>query len=176
MKTGAARLLVCYRTPAGLASTRRLHAIGEAVLHRKCSRASVPPVRNRSETERWHHSKRCGRVTLYKSRALSKTDVAPFAVSPMRPPRPRLGLARVRYDIVRDARGHPVALAKHLLLFLSTRWSVKIRCWVAFRTCDDKEATHALALSSTAALCELKEEAPRGRFFSFQRRIYVQDV
>ena len=82
--------------------------------------------------------------------------------------------SRGGYD---DARGYPRrARPLHLLLFLSTRWSVKIRCWVAFRTCDDKEATHALAWSSTASLCELKEEAPRGRFFSFQRRIYVQDV
>ena len=117
------------------------------------------------------------RVTLYKPRqSFLRLDVAPFAVIYA------LFHAHAWASLMNGAISYetlaciPVALAAHLLLFLSTRWSVKIRCWVAFRTCDDKDATHALAWSSTAALCELKEEAPRGRFFSFQRRIYVQDV
>ena len=115
-------------------------------------------------------------VTLYKARRpLLRLDVAPFAVIYA------LLHAYAWASLMNGAISYetlaciPVALAFHLLLFLSTRWSVRVRCWVAFRTCDDKEATHALALSSTASLCELKEEAPRGRFFSFQRRIYVQD-
>jgi cation-transporting ATPase 13A1 len=117
------------------------------------------------------------RVTLLKARSpMLRLDVAPFAVIYALLHAyawTSLAYGTISYETL---AGIPVALAAHLLLFLSTRWSVSIRCWVAFRTCEDKEATHALALSSTAALCELKEEAPRGRFFSFQRRIYVQDV
>ena len=115
-------------------------------------------------------------VTLYKARRpLLRLDVAPFAVIyALLHAHAWASLAHgtISYETLACI---PVALALHLLLFLSTRWSVRIRCWVAFRTCDDKDATHALALSSTASLCALREEPPRGRFFTFQRRIYVQD-
>ena len=88
------------------------------------------------------------RVTLLKPRRpLLRLDVAPFAVIyALLHAYAWASLAHgtISYETLACI---PIALAVHLLLFLSTRWSVRVRCWVAFRTCDDKEATHALAWS-----------------------------
>ena len=119
----------------------RLYAIGEAVLHQI---AAVP----RSATSAQPlGGQRCDmapaasdavRVTLLKARTpILRLDVAPFAVIyALLHAHAWTSLAHgtISYETLGCI---PVALALHLLLFLSTRWSVRIRCWVAFRTCDD---------------------------------------
>ena len=111
-------------------------------------------------------------VTLVKPRSpLLRLDVAPFAVIyVLLHAYAWTTLATVS---VATLALIPVALTAHLLLFLSTRWSVRVRCWVANQKCGTG-ATHALALAASgAALCAL-EDATGQRRFAFRRRVYVE--
>lgn len=115
------------------------------------------------------------RVRCYARRALHwRLDVAPLCAAYAA----AFGAYALRPELEEVAVvGTPCLVLAHLLLFLATHWSVRVRCATQLYACPPARASLVCAEPASGAprLCPLEREAaaPDAFFFTYHKRKYL---